>query len=193
MVILNDEPIRLYDANHRQQLVLDHETIKRGSNVLQLAFENNAISHDGEAFVEAAFKLIQDQGSFTEASNAISDKQEWSFAKWETPAEIEFDSVSKAKLTKTGKPAWWRSSFDTPSVKVALSLDLSGMSKGQAYVNGHALGRYFVATIDGKAVEPAMPLAIPGAWLNDDAENELTIFDEHGASPAKAKVIVERL
>lgn len=193
MVILNDEPIRLYDANHRQRLVLDHETIKRGSNVLQLAFENNAISHDGEAFVESAFKLIQDQGSFIEASNAITDKCEWSFAKWETPAEVEFDTVSKSKLTSTGNPAWWRSSFDTPSVKVALNLDLAGMTKGQVYINGRSLGRYFVATKPGKSVEPALPLAIPYTWLNADGENELTIFDEHGASPAKVKVVVERL
>ncbi len=193
MVILNDEPIRLYDANHRQRLVLDHETIKRGNNVLELAFESNAISHDGEAYVQEALKLIVEKGSFIEASNAITAGCEWAFAKWETPAEIEFDTLAKGKLAKVEKPAWWRSSFETPGVKVALSLDLSGMTKGQVYLNGKAMGRYFVATKDAKPVEPAIPLAIPGAWLNPEADNELTIFDEHGASPAKVRIVVDRL
>lgn len=193
MVILNDEPIRLYDANKRQRLVLDHETINRGNNTLQIAFENNAISEDGDAYVEEAFKLMNDKGSFVEASNQITDKCEWAFAKWETPAEVEFDSITKAKMKTTKIPTWWRSTFNTPNVKVALDLDLAGMTKGQVYINGHAIGRYFVGTSEGKAVEPAMPMAIPSAWLNADTENELTIFDEHGASPSKIKVIVERL
>tara|TARA_R110002072_G_scaffold42064_10_gene117947 strand:+ start:89557 stop:92316 length:2760 start_codon:yes stop_codon:yes gene_type:complete len=192
MVILNDEPIRLYDANKRQRLVLDHETINRGNNTLQIAFENNALSDDGDAYVAAALKLMNDQGGFYEASNAITDKVEWSFAKWEAPAEIDFDSVSKSKLSNTDTPTWWRSSFDTPDVMVALNLDLAGMTKGQVYVNGHAAGRYFVATSDGKGVDGVLPLAIQRDWLNTDEENTLTIFDEHGASPAKAKIIVER-
>ncbi|MBL4698159.1 MAG: beta galactosidase jelly roll domain-containing protein, partial [Phycisphaerales bacterium] len=193
MIILNDEPIRLYDANKRQRLVLDHETINRGNNTLQIAFENNAISDDGDAYIESALKLMVDQGSFIEASNSITDKCEWSFAKWETPAEVEFDSIAKAKLKSAKAPSWWRTSFDTPSVKVALYLDMAGMSKGQVYVNGHAIGRYFVETNEGKAVEPAIPLAIPSAWLNTDEENELTIFDEFGSSPSKVRVIVERM
>tara|TARA_R110002073_G_scaffold118918_1_gene258806 strand:+ start:744516 stop:747275 length:2760 start_codon:yes stop_codon:yes gene_type:complete len=193
MIILNDEPIKLYDANHRQRLVLDHETINRGQNTLQIAFEDNAVSLDGVAYVEEALNLFNDQGSFVEASNAITDKCEWAFAKWEMPAEVEFDSISKGKMKDVGTPTWWRSSFPTPDVKVALNLDLSGMTKGQVYLNGHAMGRYFVGTNANKAVEPVMPLAIASSWLNDEGENELTIFDEHGASPSKVKVIVERL
>jgi beta-galactosidase len=193
MIILNDEPLKLVDANQRHRLVLDHETIKRGNNVLELAFEDNAISQDGETYVADALKLIADKGSIVEASNAITDGNEWAFAKWEAPAEIDFGALPKGKIPKADKPAWWRSTFDTPDVKVALSLDLSGMTKGQVYLNGQALGRYFVATESGKAVEPAMPLTISPAWLNAETENELTIFDEHGASPSKVKVIVERL
>ena len=193
MIILNDEPIRLFDANKRQRLVLDHETINRGNNTLQIAFENNAISEDGDAYVEEAFKLMNDQGRFIESANAITDKCEWSFAKWEMPAEVEFDSIAKSKMKTNKAPSWWRASFETPDVKVALSLDLSGLSKGQVYLNDRALGRYFVETNDGKAVEPTMPLVIPCSLLKDGEENELTIFDEFGASPSKVKVIVERL
>ena len=109
------------------------------------------------------------------------------------PAEVEFDSVTKSKMKTTKAPSWWRASFDTPEVKVALSLDLSGLTKGQVYLNDQALGRYVVETNDGKAVEPTMPLVIPCSLLRDDEENELTIFDEYGAAPSKVKVIVERL
>ena len=69
---------------------------------------------------------------------------------------------------------------------------LSGLSKGQAYLNGHALGRYFVSNAKGKAVDPALPLPIPFAWLNEEGENELLIFDEHGFAPSKVKINVSR-
>lgn len=193
MVILNDEPLKIFDPNRPQRLVLDHETINRGNNTLQLAFENNAVSFDGDAYVEEAYKLMLSEGRFIESANAITDKCDWAFAKWEAPAEIDFDSLPKSKMKTAKKPAWWQTSFDSPAVKVALSLDLSGMSKGQVYLNGCALGRYFVETNEGKPVEPAMPLAIPCSMLREDEENELVIFDEFGASPSKVKVIVERL
>ncbi|MEX0876514.1 MAG: beta-galactosidase [Phycisphaerales bacterium] len=192
MVILNDEPLRLIEPNKPYTLVLDDEATKRGNNVLQLAFENNAVSIDGEAFVKQMHKMINAEAQFIEAANPITDKCEWSFAKWEPPAEIDFDGIAKTKMNSVSHPAWWRTTFPSPDVKVALSLDCAGLCKGQAYVNGHALGRYFVGTPDGKAVEPAMPLAIPAAWLKESGENELMIFDEHGGSPAKARIVVER-
>lgn len=192
MVILNDETIGLIEPEKPYTLVLDDEATKRGNNVLQLAFENNEISEDGEAFSKSMLKLIGDGARFIEASNPITDKCEWSFAKWEAPAEIDFDSVAKARMSAVNRPAWWRTSFESPGARVALSLDCAGLTKGQVYLNGRALGRYFVATGDGKPVEPALPLILPAPWLKESGANELMIFDEHGGSPTKARIIVER-
>ena len=73
-----------------------------------------------------------------------------------------------------------------------MELDCSGLSKGQVYLNGQALGRYFVSDAKGKSVDPSLPLPIPFAWLNEDGANELVIFDEHGFAPTKVKVGVTR-
>ncbi|CAN0599982.1 unnamed protein product, partial [Laminaria digitata] len=169
-VVLNDEPIDLIPADRPTTVVLDDEATKRGVNTLQIAFEANASTEHDEAFPDQMHKLINDQGVFIEAANQITDKVAWSFAKWEPPAEIDFESVSKSKLNKTGKPSWWKTTFPSPGIRVALDLDCSGLSKGQVYLNGEALGRYFVADVSGKAIEPSMPLCIPSAWLKEDGD-----------------------
>ena len=76
---------------------------------------------------------------------------------------------------------------------LAISVDTTGLTKGQAYINGHELGRFFSSTANGKAIEPALQLAIPSCWINEDAQNELLVFDEHGASPSKVKLVVDRM
>lgn len=190
LVMLNDEPCTLIEPQRPGTIVLDDEATKRGINTLQIAFESNALSELDEEFAKAMHKLIGADAVFVEASNEISDKAAWSFAKWEPPAEIDFDIPAKGKLGNTRVPTWWKTRFASPDTRVAIDLDCSGLSKGQVYLNGHALGRYFVADASGKGVEPAYPLVIPVPWLNANAENELLIFDEHGNAPGKVKLIV---
>ncbi len=69
-----------------------------------------------------------------------------------------------------------------------LYLNLEGMTKGQVYVNGRHLGRYFVATAEGKAVPPQHQYLIPGAWLKAGEANEVVLFDEHEREPMQVKV-----
>lgn len=190
LVVLNDEPFTIIEPDRPTSVVLDDEATKRGNNILQIAFEANALTERDEDFAKSMHKLISTDGVFIEASNPISDKVSWSFAKWEPPAEIDFDSMAKSKLGDTGKPTWWKTGFASPDQRVALDLDCSGLSKGQVYLNGQALGRYFVADASGKTVEPSLPLTIPAAWLKDEGENELMIFDEHGNAPGKIKLLV---
>lgn len=190
LVVLNDEPFTLIEPQRLGTIVLDDEATKRGNNTLQIAFEANALSEGDEEFAKSMHKLINSDGVFIEASNEISDKVAWSFAKWEPPAEIDFDSVAKSKLSDTGKPTWWKTMFASPDARCAIDLDCSGLSKGQVYLNGQALGRYFVSDASGKGVDPALPLTVPAAWLKDDGENELMIFDEYGSAPGKVKLIV---
>ncbi len=191
VAMLNDEPLKYFDANRPIRLVLDNETVKRGVNVLQIAMHTDAgEGADVDELIGSVTKNIIENTSFTESITSITEKGTWSFAKWEVPAEIDFDSVAKGKFPKLQTPAWWKAAFKTPSLRVALSLDVSGLSKGQVFVNGHALGRYFTQTADGKSVSPSVPLAIPSSWLNE-TDNELLVFDEHGNAPSKVKIVVE--
>jgi beta-galactosidase len=69
----------------------------------------------------------------------------------------------------------------------ALHFDATGLTKGQIYINGKHLCRYFVATQSGKSVPPQLQYFIPAPWLME-GENEIMIFDEHGASPGRARL-----
>ena len=68
-------------------------------------------------------------------------------------------------------------------------IDTTGLSKGQASVNGHDLGRYFTATRDGRAVGPQVRLSIPEPWLREKGRNELVVFDEHGLPPHRTRLV----
>lgn len=192
MIVLNDESFAIVAPERATTITFDDEATKRGNNVIQIAFEDNALTESDESFVEKMHKLIDAEGVFLEAANPITDKCAWSFAKWEPPSEIDFDSVTKAKLKNTDKPSWWKTSFDSPDSLAALDLDCSGLSKGQVYLNGHALGRYFMSDPKGKDVAPGLALTIPSALLKEGTPNELLIFDEHGFAPSKVRVVVSR-
>ncbi len=192
IVLLNEEPINLFDAGRPIRLILDTEAIKRGNNVLQIAMHTDlGEGLDVDEAMASHAKALIDGAVFTEAVNEITSKCTWSFAKWEAPAEVDYDEVPKGKFPKLNTPAWWKSSFKAPKERVALWVDLSSMSKGQVFVNGNALGRYFVQTAEGKSVPPSTMLAIPSSWMKE-TDNELLIFDEHGNAPSKVKMVVER-
>ena len=71
----------------------------------------------------------------------------------------------------------WRTTFDLPGLPGPWLPATDGLLKGQAYVNGHALGRYW------DSVGPQHSLYVPQAWLQTTG-NELTLFDDDGRSPS---------
>lgn len=95
-------------------------------------------------------------------------------------------------------PAWWRVRFRAPRDRQGLSFDLTGLSKGLAWVNGHCLGRYWLAPtlLDPEGGRTRTPgevtqrhYKVPASWLNRSGEpNTLVLFDEEGASPANIAV-----
>jgi hypothetical protein len=62
------------------------------------------------------------------------------------------------------------------------------MFKGQLYLNGYHVSRYFVATPDGKTLPPQDRYLLPDPLLHHGRENELVLFDEHGGNPAKVRI-----
>src|SRR5690606_33976707 len=122
-----------------------------------------------------AVKVYQATATLTEGK--------WWFRPWEPPAASAF-----AKLPRTlpAQPAWFRTSFSVSDASVPLWFEPRGMTKGQLYLNGHNIGRYFVATRDRKRVPPQARYYLPEPWLKVGQRNELLVFDEHGATPAKS-------
>ena len=68
---------------------------------------------------------------------------------------------------------YYRGYFDLKRVGDTF-LNLSQWGKGQAYVNGHPIGRFW-------SIGPQQTLYVPGCWLNK-GRNELVILDVVGPS-----------
>lgn len=190
LAILNGEPIAFADAHQGMDLRLDaHEVFKRGGNVFELVA---APESDDPFLAESVAKEMAGAWSgniaFLEGATAITDKGEWSFAKWEPPANSAFKEVAKSSLTKQTGPTWWKAGFELADRRdLSLVVELSGMTKGQLYINGEHIGRYFVATADGTKVPPVSELPVPASLVRPGM-NELMLFDEHGGNPGRVHV-----
>ncbi len=120
----------------------------------------------------------------------VTDAAQWSFAPWTVPAA---DAFADHQAPPADQPAWWRCTFAVKHTNVPLWLEPLGMTKGQIYINGHNAGRYFVASPTGKKVTPQERYYLPEPWLHTDRDNELLLFDEHGAKPTKVRFTYDAL
>lgn len=179
VLLVNGAFTRFCDRNWTEQLMLTE--LNRGNNTIELAFLA-ADEHELAEQIKGAEKAL----SFFEATGCLSEKSDWSFAKWERPGPAAFEPVAKSQ--RASAPCWWRTTFGVTSTHTPLRLELNGLTKGQVYLNGKHLGRYFVATADGKAIPPQHAMHLPESWLREDEANELVIFDEHGGNPGKTKL-----
>ncbi|MGA2863689.1 MAG: beta-galactosidase [Verrucomicrobiota bacterium] len=91
---------------------------------------------------------------------------QWRFKPWETPRA--------AGPAAVGSPVWWECGLARPKLAGPLFLHPVGLSKGQAYLNGRAAGRYW-------DIGPQKALYLPEPWWKE--QNRLAIFDEGGRHP----------
>ncbi|GIV20946.1 MAG: hypothetical protein KatS3mg023_2697 [Armatimonadota bacterium] len=112
------------------------------------------------------------------------------YVRWESSIEVA-----------RGKPlCWWKTTFERPKTNAPLALDLSGMTKGMAWLNGRCIGRYWLAAGTGKpeewllqAVYPegeGLPTQryyhLPADWLRE--QNVLVLFEELGGDPTQVRL-----
>jgi hypothetical protein len=188
VLMVNEAYAGLIEPGETFRKTLDGDDLHRGNNVIEFAPMDDPAPESTMAKLASSLAGVF---TVTESVSDLSAKAAWAFAKWETPQDAVYDSVAKARLGDRAVPTWWMTEFDLPEVPVhPVLLDLSGMTKGQVYVNGSNLGRYFVATADGSPVEPGGSMLIPSPWLASGL-NTVTVFDEHGGNPAKIRVVVD--
>ncbi|MCW5775626.1 MAG: beta galactosidase jelly roll domain-containing protein [Phycisphaeraceae bacterium] len=178
LVLLNNKPIHYLDRPGPDRLVLVSEMLSRSNNTLQIALATDSIGPEG---AEAMLNSLASSVQIVEGTRCISEKAEWSFAAWEPPPSHAYSDQYKGG--RRG-PVWWRTSFRASDDRPLL-LDLTGMTKGQIFLNGRNVSRYWVATATGKSVPPQTRYLLPGPWLKPGAENVLLLFDEHGGNPAR--------
>ena len=174
--------------------------MKSGGN--ELAFHFDTVLDDPVAAL-SELRLYREDGERTPAGKGV-----WSFCPWEVPGFGEEPAApvkprgkdkSKSKAAEpeaepastepvAGQPVWHRCTFSTKRLDFPLTLDPAGLTRGVVLLNGHAAARYHVAVPGEKSPKKPEPLSLPTGWLTAEGENELVLFDEHGASPSKVKL-----
>jgi hypothetical protein len=101
-----------------------------------------------------------------------------------------------------GKPlSWWRATFESPNGKRAIAVDLKGMNKGIAWLNGRCIGRYWLVTAgpegdtwrkavvrtEGEGEPTQRYYHLPSEWLRD--RNVLVLFEEAGGDPSSVRLV----
>ncbi|WP_294080140.1 beta-galactosidase [Proteiniphilum sp. UBA5384] len=125
---------------------------------------------------------IYDRKGITEKVELISENGTTDLKDWKVyniPVDYEFakNRIYKDEANSEGHPAFYRASFTLDEIGDTF-LDMSTWSKGMAWVNGHAIGRYW-------QIGPQQALYVPGCWLKK-GENEVIVLDM--ASPEKASL-----
>ncbi|MCE9590803.1 MAG: beta-galactosidase [Planctomycetes bacterium] len=184
MLLANNKPVGMYDptytAGYSRFALAVGKNLRKGTNLLTLALFGR---HDGKTDPRKFIRLYESTAEMT------GDAQ-WAFAPWQPPAD---DAFRRAGQSAMKRPAWFRTTFNISSTMAPLWLEPHGMSKGQLYLNGHNIGRYFVATAEGKPVPPQERYFLPEPWLHADKPNELLIFDEHGRPPQKCRLVYDAM
>ena len=185
VVMINDAFAGLVEPGESLRRTIEGEELNRGNNTVEFAPMDEPDPDSSMAKLASALSGVL---RVVEVTNETTAKAEWAFAKWEPPQDAAFDTVPKTKLGSREAPSWWSCEFTVDGEPNGpLMLELGGMTKGQVYLNGRNLGRYFVATQDGTAVPPGGSVWVPACWLTEGA-NVLTVFDEHGGNPGKIKL-----
>lgn len=138
--------------------------LKRGSNRLQLLLWGDVKAKDLERI--RTHLLVE----------SLTTKAAWSYRRWEVPGE-------PGRVVGKGLPAWYHAKFKYGGSPLPLFLRISGARKGQIYVNGRNVGRFW-------NIGPQEYYYLPEPWLRP--ENELLIFEEQGNTPSGSRLEYRR-
>ncbi|KAL0417735.1 UNVERIFIED_CONTAM: Beta-galactosidase 8 [Sesamum radiatum] len=114
--------------------------------------------------------------------------------------------TTEPNLPKNQPLVWYKTTFDAPSGSSPLALDFTGLGKGQAWINGQSIGRYWPTNVAGNSGctgscnyrgsyssskclkncgKPSQQLYhVPRSWLNPSG-NILVLFEEMGGNPTQ--------
>ncbi|XP_057415941.1 beta-galactosidase 3-like [Lotus japonicus] len=118
------------------------------------------------------------------------------------------DWMQSAIVVQRNQPlTWHKAYFDAPEGDEPLALDMEGMGKGQIWINGQSIGRYWLAFASGDcngcnyagSFRPTkcqlgcgQPTQrwyhVPRSWLKP-TQNLLVIFEELGGDPSKISLV----
>jgi hypothetical protein len=113
---------------------------------------------------------------------------EWSFRSEVTPDDHRpMTNDQHSPISNLQSPRFFRTHFPyhpTTHGQGPFKLSLPGLRKGQLWLNGYNLGRYW-------HIGPQEFYKVPVSWLQ--AENELLIFEEEGGTPDQVRLWLDEL
>lgn len=177
LLMVNDTAVAFVDHAGPAIITISPEHLGKASNLVQLA----PVAHGA---AEAMLALTSRAVHFEQTEGDVMAGADVGFAKWEPPSAAAFQGKHRHAA---GTPAWYRASFEANPADGPLVLSPVGMTKGQVFINGKHLCRYFVATASGKRVPPQSEYVIPASWFQAGV-NEILLFDEHGGQASKCKL-----
>ncbi|KAK1588577.1 hypothetical protein Q3G72_024725 [Acer saccharum] len=114
--------------------------------------------------------------------------------------------ISQSTLPKNQHLIWYKTTFDAPAGNAPIAIDFTGMGKGEAWVNGQSIGRYWPTYVSqnggctdscnyrggyssNKCLKncgkPSQSLYhVPRSWLKSSS-NLLVLFEEVGGDPTQ--------
>lgn len=163
-IVCNDRPVLFAQKSNAQrswgEAILGPE-LRAGKNSLEIIMWGDVDPN--------AIKNIQ---LHTLVENLTASAR-WSWRRWEMPP-------STGPVKSIPVPAWFRSSFRCQDLDQPIFLELPG-GKGQLFVNGHNVGRFWGNGHNSRYY-------LPASWLN--SENEIVVFEETGKAPQGAKLVI---
>ncbi|GFP95157.1 beta-galactosidase 3 [Phtheirospermum japonicum] len=128
-------------------------------------------------------------------------KQTWSYQVGLKGEKINLASPNKVSsvewtqasaITQNQQPLrWYKAYFDSPSGNEPLALDMQGMGKGQVWVNGQSIGRYWLSYANGNCETPVSSYYryhVPRSWLQP-TRNLIVVFEELGGDATKIGLV----
>ena len=168
-VLCNDHPAGFFGAlsGGFADIVLSSE-MKEGVNRLKLLVWRGA---DAQQLANVHLHLLEEN---------LTAGAKWQFRSWMVPtppAGASRHAVEiKPPTASHPRPAWYACTFKAPPANSPpLFLNVKGAEKGQIFLNGHDIGRYWT-------VGPQPCYYLPSAWLIEGA-NHLQLFSETGRPP----------
>lgn len=187
-------------------------TLIKGSNKIDLLSLTVGLQNYGAYFDTVGAGItgpVQLKGSQNGSTIDLSS-QKWTYQIGLRGEELDLSSgstslwVSQPALPTNQPLIWYKSTFDAPAGSSPVAIDFTGMGKGQAWVNGQSIGRYWPtnkASNGGCANscdyrgsyssnkclrncgKPSQQLYhVPRSWLQPSG-NVLVLFEETGGNP----------
>ncbi|QCD80451.1 beta-galactosidase [Vigna unguiculata] len=194
--------------------------LKRGTNTISLLSVTVGLQNYGPHFdtwhsgLVGPIELVREKGDETITKDLSSHKwlykvglNGWNhkFFSEDSPTNWESQQLPTNRML-----TWYKTTFKAPMGSDPVVVDLKGMGKGYAWVNGENLGRIwpsYLAEEEGCSDEPCdyrgeytdtkcvtncgNPTQrwyhVPRSFLRDDGENSLVLFAELGGNPSLVK------